>query len=60
MPELLALLDFGSNAARFVLASVKPGRGFQVLREDRVQTRPAAGRGHGVLLRETFGLPCRV
>src|SRR5262245_39640845 len=45
MPELLALLDFGSNAARFVLASVRPGHGFRVLREDRVQTRLAAGRG---------------
>jgi Ppx/GppA phosphatase family len=45
MRELLALLDFGSNAARFVLASVTPGRGFRVLREDRVQTRLAAGRG---------------
>jgi exopolyphosphatase / guanosine-5'-triphosphate,3'-diphosphate pyrophosphatase len=45
MPELLALLDFGSNAARFVLASIKPGRGFRVLREDRVQTRLAGGRG---------------
>ena len=45
MPELLALLDFGSNAARFVLASIKPGRGFRVLREDREQTRLAAGRG---------------
>jgi len=45
MPELLALLEFGSNAARFVLASVKPSRSFRVLREDRVQTRLAAGRG---------------
>jgi exopolyphosphatase/guanosine-5'-triphosphate,3'-diphosphate pyrophosphatase len=45
MPERLALLEFGSNAARFVLASVRPGRGFRVLREDRVQTRLAAGRG---------------
>src|SRR5262249_9853773 len=39
-----ALLDFGSNAARFVLASITPGRGFRVLQEDRVQTRLAAGR----------------
>src|SRR5262249_58336751 len=45
MAELLALLDFGSNAARFVLASVTPGRGFRVLQEDRVQTRLAGGRG---------------
>src|SRR5262245_31736977 len=45
MPERLALLDFGSNAARFVLATIKPGRSFRVLQEDRVQTRLAAGRG---------------
>ncbi|HZW88120.1 MAG TPA: hypothetical protein VFF12_03500 [Myxococcaceae bacterium] len=43
MPELVALLDLGSNAARFVLARVKPGRGYKVLREERVQTRLGSG-----------------
>lgn len=39
MPELLALLDLGSNAARFVLACVDPGLGFRVLQKERIQTR---------------------
>ncbi|MGH7374411.1 MAG: hypothetical protein ACREJY_09310 [Candidatus Rokuibacteriota bacterium] len=43
MAELVALLDLGSNAARFVLARVKPGRGYKVLREERVQTRLGSG-----------------
>ncbi len=43
MPELVALLDLRSNAARFVLARVKPGRGYEVLREERVQTRLGSG-----------------
>ena len=44
MAELVALLDFGSNAARFVLARVKPGVGFRVLRQERSQTRLGGGR----------------
>src|SRR5262245_2920491 len=44
MAELVALLDFGSNAARFVLARVKPGVGFRVLHEERRQTRLGSGR----------------
>ena len=44
MAELVALLDFGSNAARFVLARVKPGSGFRVLRTERSQTRLGGGR----------------
>jgi exopolyphosphatase/guanosine-5'-triphosphate,3'-diphosphate pyrophosphatase len=42
-PELLALLDLGSNAARFLLARVSPGVGFRILEEERVQTRLGAG-----------------
>ena len=44
MAELVALLDLGSNAVRFVLARVKPGVGFRVLREERTQTRLGGGR----------------
>jgi|SRR5262245_30020603 len=44
MAELVALLDLGSNAARFVLARVKPGVGFRVLLQERTQTRLGAGR----------------
>jgi exopolyphosphatase / guanosine-5'-triphosphate,3'-diphosphate pyrophosphatase len=44
MAELVALLDFGSNAARFVLARIKPGVDFRVLYEERNQTRLGAGR----------------
>src|SRR5262249_53750527 len=43
MAELVALLDFGSNAVRFVLARVKPGVGFRVLRQERSQTRLGSG-----------------
>jgi exopolyphosphatase/guanosine-5'-triphosphate,3'-diphosphate pyrophosphatase len=41
--ERLAIVDLGSNAARFTLARVRPGVAFQVLREERVQTRLGAG-----------------
>src|SRR5580765_380442 len=44
MPELLALLDLGSNAARFVLACVDPGVGYRVLQKERIQTRLGDGR----------------
>ena len=47
----LALLELGSNAARFVLARITPGVGFQVLDEERVQTRLGGG-APGVLPRE--------
>ncbi len=54
--EFLALVELGSNAVRCLVASVLPGVGFQVLREERVQTRLSAGRP-GVLsptaIRET-------
>jgi exopolyphosphatase/guanosine-5'-triphosphate,3'-diphosphate pyrophosphatase len=44
MTEMVALLDFGSNAVRFVLARVKRGSGFRLLREERTQTRLGGGR----------------
>ncbi len=44
MAELVALLDFGSNAVRCVLARVKPRVGFRVLHEERSQTRLGGGR----------------
>ena len=43
MRELLALVDLGSNAARFVVARIDPGVGFRVVRAERVQTRLGAG-----------------
>jgi exopolyphosphatase/guanosine-5'-triphosphate,3'-diphosphate pyrophosphatase len=42
--ELVALLDLGSNAVRFLLARVTPGVGFRVVRSERVQTRLGGGR----------------
>jgi len=54
--EFLALIELGSNAVRCLVASILPGVGFQVLLEERVQTRLSAGRP-GVLsptaIRET-------
>jgi exopolyphosphatase/guanosine-5'-triphosphate,3'-diphosphate pyrophosphatase len=49
--ELVAVLDLGSNAARFLLARVKPGVGFRVLKKERVQTRLGWGPA-GTLPRE--------
>jgi exopolyphosphatase/guanosine-5'-triphosphate,3'-diphosphate pyrophosphatase len=43
MPEHLALLDLGSNAARFLLAEVGPLGEVRIVREDRAQTRLGAG-----------------
>jgi exopolyphosphatase/guanosine-5'-triphosphate,3'-diphosphate pyrophosphatase len=42
--ELVAVIDIGSNAARFVLARVVPGSGYRVVRRDRVVTRLAGGK----------------
>src|SRR5262245_303235 len=54
--EFLVLVELGSNAVRCLVASILPGVGFQVLQEERVQTRLSAGRP-GVLspiaIRET-------
>ena len=41
--RLVAVLDLGSNASRFVLARVVEGDGFHVLRKERVQTRLGGG-----------------
>jgi exopolyphosphatase / guanosine-5'-triphosphate,3'-diphosphate pyrophosphatase len=43
MAELLALIELGSNAARFLLTRINQGVGFRVLREERVQTRLGSG-----------------
>ena len=45
MSELLAVVDIGSNAVRFFLARLTPGRDYRILREQRVQTRLANGNG---------------
>ena len=50
MSERLAVLDFGSNAVRLILATVTPGVDFRVLRQERVQTR-LAGHRRGLLPR---------
>src|ERR1700759_3253306 len=39
MSELVPLLDLGSNAARFLLARLRPGEGFRILEQERVPTR---------------------
>ena len=44
MAELVAVLDIGSNAARFLLARIVPGSGYRVLRRARVVTRLAGGK----------------
>jgi exopolyphosphatase/guanosine-5'-triphosphate,3'-diphosphate pyrophosphatase len=44
MMERVVLIDLGSNAVRFALAGVIPGRAFRIFDEARVQTRLAAGR----------------
>ena len=41
--ELVALLDLGSNASRFLLARIVEGHGFHVLQKERVQTRLGDG-----------------
>jgi exopolyphosphatase/guanosine-5'-triphosphate,3'-diphosphate pyrophosphatase len=44
MADLVALLDLGSNAARFLLVRITPGVGYRVLSKKRVQTRLGSGR----------------
>jgi exopolyphosphatase / guanosine-5'-triphosphate,3'-diphosphate pyrophosphatase len=45
--ERVALVDFGSNAVRFALAHVIPGRAFRLAQTARAETRLASGhRGH--------------
>jgi exopolyphosphatase/guanosine-5'-triphosphate,3'-diphosphate pyrophosphatase len=50
MSDVVALIDIGSNAARCIIARVFPGLGFEVLHQDRLQTRLGSGQG-GVLPR---------
>ena len=46
--ELLILFDIGSNAVRCILAELTPGLGFELLRQERGQTRLGGGSA-GVL-----------
>jgi exopolyphosphatase/guanosine-5'-triphosphate,3'-diphosphate pyrophosphatase len=50
-PELLALIDIGSNAVRCLLVALTPENGFTILRQERAQTR--LGSGWGGVLPET-------
>ena len=43
MPELLALLELGSNATRCLLARIDPGIDFHILHHERIQTRLGDG-----------------
>ena len=45
MSELIAVLDLGSNAARFLVARIDPGIGYRVLRKERVPTQLGGGFG---------------
>jgi exopolyphosphatase / guanosine-5'-triphosphate,3'-diphosphate pyrophosphatase len=41
--DLTVLVDLGSNSVRLMLARIEVGVGYQVLRDERVQTRLGAG-----------------
>lgn len=41
--EMLALIDIGSNAVRCLLVKLTPGDGFEILRQERAQTRLGGG-----------------
>jgi exopolyphosphatase / guanosine-5'-triphosphate,3'-diphosphate pyrophosphatase len=43
VPELLALLELGSNATRCLLARIDPGIDFHILHHERIQTRLGDG-----------------
>jgi len=43
--ELLIFIDIGSNAVRCLLIELTPGNGFEVLRQERAQTRLGGGCG---------------
>ncbi len=43
MPEFVAVVELGSNAVRCLLAAITPGSGFEVLLEEREQTRLGSG-----------------
>jgi exopolyphosphatase/guanosine-5'-triphosphate,3'-diphosphate pyrophosphatase len=42
--DVVALVELGSNAVRLLVARLGPGIGFEVLEEERVQTRLGSGR----------------
>jgi exopolyphosphatase/guanosine-5'-triphosphate,3'-diphosphate pyrophosphatase len=42
-PEMLTLVDIGSNAVRCLLIKFTSGKGFEVLRQERAQTRLGGG-----------------
>ena len=52
-PGLVAIVDLGSTAVRFLLARVTPGVGYRVLAEERVPTRLGGGVA-GALPREAI------
>src|SRR5207249_1738692 len=43
MPELVAVVDLGSTAVRFLLARITPGVGYRVLVQERVPSRLGGG-----------------
>lgn len=43
MAEFVAVIELGSNAVRCLLAAIAPGSGFEVLLEEREQTRLGSG-----------------
>ena len=51
--ELVAVVDLGSTAVRFLLAKIKPESGAEVLVEERVPTRLGSG-APGVLPRRAM------
>jgi exopolyphosphatase/guanosine-5'-triphosphate,3'-diphosphate pyrophosphatase len=53
MAEIVAVVDLGSTAVRFLLAKIVPNSGYRVLVEERVPTRLGSGRP-GVLPREAI------
>ena len=53
MAELVAVVDLGSTAVRFLLARISPGSGYRVLVEERVPTRLGGG-SPGILPREAI------
>src|SRR5262249_5547081 len=44
MAEIVAVVDLGSTAVRFLLAKIIPESGYRVLVEERVPTRLGSGR----------------
>jgi exopolyphosphatase/guanosine-5'-triphosphate,3'-diphosphate pyrophosphatase len=53
MDELVAVVDLGSTAVRFLLAEVSPDNGYRIVAQERVPTRLGAGAA-GTLPREAI------